>query len=158
MLHVAVRNLDEKLQLDGPNESAAYLAQMQEVHEKLLKAIADMADATQPGTPDPEKFTYARWRLSKASRARRVLWEQVRGYIAGRASGGERDAIDRLVADNEELRRSGTAHIGRWSSQAIVQNWEDYCDASRSVRWEIMSVVRHERRNIMPILERLSSA
>jgi hypothetical protein len=51
------------------------------------------------------------------------------------------------------MRSASAAHIGTWSTEAVAANWASYCQASRMIRWSIMSLMRHERRDLIPMLK-----
>lgn len=138
------------------NRWAKYLKRMQNAHDDLLRAIADMAAITQAPSGIREQYTAARWRLSKASKARRDLWDELYPKLYGRLTGQDAAALATLDAANGHLRTQSSAHISRWSAEAIDADWSTYCEASRTIRWCIMSILRHERRYVIPVLERLS--
>jgi hypothetical protein len=129
---------------------------MQDIHGDLLQAMAEMAAVTQAPAPVQERYTGARWRLSKVSSARRALWDELYPKIYARADPQQALALAALNKSNIELRRLSSAHINRWSTAAVEADWEGYCEASRIIRWRMMSVVRHERRHVLPMLSQLS--
>ena len=129
-------------------------AEIEAAHEDLLRSLAEMARATQPDTIDLHGYTAARWRLSKANRRRRDLWEKAYNRLRGVVSGKDADVLKRLADANVELRSAFAAHISKWSTEAVAADWESYCQASRMIRWSIMSLVRHERRDLLPMLKR----
>ena len=129
-------------------------ADFEAVHEDLLRAMAEMANAAQPDSPNLHKCTTARWKLSKANRARRDLWEKVHLHLQCKVSRQDAEILKRLEDANAELRRASRIHIGRWSAEALGADWQGYCQASRIIRWKIMALVRHERQDLMPILHK----
>ena len=129
-------------------------ADFEAAHEDLLRAMAEMANAAQPGSPDLHRCITARWKLSKANRARRDLWEKVHIHLRFKVSGQDAEVLKRLANANAELRSASRIHIGRWSAEAVGADWQGYCEASRTIRWKIMSLVRHERQGLMPILHK----
>ena len=129
-------------------------AEIEAAHEELLKAIAEMARVTQPDSIDLQAYTAARWRVSKANRRRRDLWDKVYNHLRITVSGKDAEVLKRLANANVELRSASAAHIGQWSTEAVAADWESYCQASRMIRWSIMSLVRHERRDLLPMLKR----
>ena len=153
MLLVSVNNTNRD-QL-AHKSSCPTCADLEAVHEDLLRAMAELANAAQPDSPDPHRCITARWKLSKANRARRDLWEKVQSHLRGKVSRQDAEVLKQLAEANAELRRASGLHIGRWSADAVAADWEGYCRASREIRWKIMSLVRHERRDLMPIVNAL---
>jgi hypothetical protein len=127
-------------------------ADFEVVHENLIRAMAEMANATQPDSPNLNGCTTARWKLSKANRARRDLWEKVHIHLRCKVSREDAEVLKRLANANAEQRSASRIHIGRWSAEAVDADWLGYCEASRTIRWKMMSLIRHERRDLMPIL------
>ncbi len=139
----------------APNEWATYLAQMHNAHDQLLQAMSDMAAVTESPMPERGRYTQARWRLSKASTALRALWDELYPKIYRHSQGQEASALAAIDASNMELRGLSSAHIRRWSTEAIDADWPAYCEASRNIRWKMMAIVRHQRRHVIPTLHRL---
>lgn len=131
-------------------------ADFEAAHEDLLRAMAEMVNATQPSAPDLHRCTIARWKLSMANGVRRDLWQKVHIHLRCKVSPEDAQVLQQLDNANAELRIASHAHIGRWSAEAMGADWQGYCEASRTIRWKIMSLVRHERRDLMPILHRAS--
>ena len=140
---------------DEPTSASTLCADLRTAHDILLKAMAEMAIATQTPLPDRQAYTAARWRLSKASRDRRAVWEKVYQYLLARVGPAEVVTLSRLAAANAELRRASTGHIGRWSGPVVDGDWVGYCEASQTIRWRMMSIVRQERSVVLPMLERI---
>ena len=129
--------------------------ELEQAHDELLQAMAEMAAVTQSDVPVRSAYTRARWRLSVASKRRRAAWEKAKKHLITHCGQATLETLNRLAGSNEELRRASTAHIARWSAESIDADWKGYCEASRAIRWKMMSIVRHERRDILPLLNQL---
>lgn len=157
MLQHAGVSLERISPAPQPDARAEYLVQYEFAHEQLLKALAENAAVTQKTTPDRVRIAASRWRISKASRARLELWEKVRRALVS-PSGGTDELLLRLSVENDELREAFSGMVTQWSSEAIEADWPGYCEAAQQIRWRQMSIIRHERRNLLPILLRLSGS
>lgn len=155
MLHSGLLELPARSQPRALTACAQYLVQFEFAHEQLLKAVAGLAAVTGEPVPCRERYTATRCRIVKASRARLELWEVVRAHLFQQVGGPTRALLFKLAAENIELREAVSAIIARWSSEAIESDWGGYCEAARQVRWKQMSIIRHERRDLLPILQRL---
>lgn len=132
------------------------LAEMHRVHDQLLRAMSEMAAATNTPTPVRQQYAGARWRLSKAGNSYRALWAQLRPRILPHMDGKELDELASVDLSKAELRCLSSESLGRWSVETIDVNWPAYCEESRRIRWKLMALVRHEKRYIVPVLERLA--
>lgn len=116
--------------------------------------MAEMAAVTQDARLDGKRLAAARWQIAKASRVRLELWGKVRAYLVPRADTGTKELLLRLTSENTDVREAGSAMIAQWYSEAIEADWPRYCEAARQIRRKQMSIVRHERRDLLPILSR----
>ena len=158
MLHSAVSDLAPGRQRATLDISAEHLVQYEIAHEQLLKAVTELAGATQQTAPDRERYTAARWRIVQASGARLALWDKVRDHLFPQTGASTRELLSRLAVENVELRKAGSAVIAGWSTERIESDWGGYCQAARQMRWKQMQIVRHERRDLIPILQHLSQS
>jgi hypothetical protein len=136
-------------------EARDILERLGDAHEKVLEAMSVLAALTQKVDPDREAYTKARWRLSKASRIRRTVWDEALALLSNRADAAETGILADLQKSNYELRECSGKHVSEWTSERIGLDWIGYCEASRTIRWKMMSVLRHERRHVFPMLERV---
>lgn len=156
MLHTRLTEISPVFGSAAFHSFAEYVLQVEFVHEQLLHAMAEMAAVTKETRSPRERFAFARLRIAKVSRARLELWDKVRHHVAPCVGYQAGKLLGRLAAENAQLREAASAIIATWTSEAIDSDWGGYCEAAKHIRWKQMSIVRHERRDLVPILQQLS--
>ena len=128
------------------------LADLRDAHEKVLTAIDDMETATQAAEPGGDLYPRARWRLSQASRHRRVLVDAICSELLKRVSAEEVKAIEALRADGERRLRASAAHVRTWTMESINRDWRAYCRASAVIRASMRERIASEKAVLDPLL------
>ena len=126
---------------------------MNEAHETLLRAMVAMDILTRGQVPARAKLTSTRWNLSKASLARRMLWGKILTSLSAELSADRTDALRRLQDGDINLLRASTHHVSKWTTEAVLANWDGYCAASRSIRRKMAAGIDAEKRILYPMLE-----
>lgn len=134
-------------------QSALLLAEMQEAHKRLLQAMAELDDLTRGPLPTKERIIDARWSISRASLARRMLWSRVFTHLSSRASTDDLRELSRLQEADRTLLRLSSAHVSRWNIDTIIPDWAAYCAASAAIRWKMKAAMGAEKRLIYPMLD-----
>ncbi len=128
------------------------LAELREAHETLLNGIQELEDATHAPAPDPSVLAAIRWRLSRASGQRRRLIEQACTRLREGASPGVAAAIDRLRQNSAEMLAASSRHVGGWTIDHIVADWEGYRAASTAMRAAMRRRIEREKSTLYPLL------
>lgn len=128
---------------------------LREAHAALIGAIEELAQLTSGPLPGREVLVDVRWAVSQASLARRLLWGQIHALLARRVEARFGRDLRRLQEADVELIRASAKHVGRWTIDAIVEDWEGYCQASELMRSQMLDAVAGEMRLLCPILESL---
>lgn len=136
----------------GRPQFSRLLAEMQEAHERLLRAMADLDRLTRGPLPTKKRIIDARWAISRASLARRKLWGDVYAHLLGRVSKEDEADLRRLQEADRALLRSSTGHVSTWRIDAVMQNWPAYCVASNAIRWKMKAAIGAEKRLLYPML------
>ena len=139
-----------------PNKdgSRALLAAIKQAQGQLTAEMAKMDALTREERPDRARYSHLRWQLSHYSLTRRMLSAKILAHLEAFVSPAEAETLKTLRGSDRELARSSTAHIGRWSAEAIDTGWFDYCEASREIRWKMRAYLGMEQQLLFPILER----
>jgi hypothetical protein len=138
------------------NATAAFLLdKLEEAHSSLLGAIEGLAELTRGPVPEKEQLIEVRWRVSEASLARRLLWGRIHAYLSERANREVESSLRKLQEADMLLIRISTEHVGRWTADAIIEDWPGYCRASDAMRGRLIEGVELEKRLLYPILEAL---
>lgn len=127
--------------------STFLLAEFQDAHSALLQSMANLDALTRGPVPSNERIVEARWNISRKSLARRMLWKRVHSYLS-LDQRNEKNAADlqRLYDNDLALLRSSSEHVSKWTIDAILQAWPDYCEASKRIRWKMKAAIGAEQR------------
>lgn len=128
------------------------LTELREAHDRLLSAMASLDEITRGPLPSKEGIIDARWNISRASLARRTLWNRIHAYLLVRSTGAAAEDLRWLQEGDMLLLRSSTAHVSRWTVQSVMQEWPAYCEASRQIRAKMKAAISAEQRVIYPLL------
>jgi hypothetical protein len=136
--------------------ASSLFAEMRRAHERLFDAIADLERIAGGDAPDRNQFTDIRWRLSKASLNRRLLWAKILGYLLPLAGERTTATLHQLQDADIDLLRASTEHVSNWTTERALALWPHYCEASRIMRGKMISGIEAEKRLLYPILEAVS--
>lgn len=149
-------DLDRAPRFAQANVFATLLDELQDAHDALVRALEEIEAVTREPAANRERFSSARWRLSNASLARRVLWQRIRRSMADCALGADARTLAELHETDRALLRDSAEHVRTWTAAAIEARWDGYCAASRDIRWKMQAAISAERRLLYPLLERFS--
>lgn len=132
----------------GPRDSAsaALLTQLERAHDALLKAMSDLDKLTRSPLPAKAAVIDARWNISRASLARRTLWNRIHAHLSARACQDLAFDLDQLQEGDRALLRASTEHVGKWRIDAVMRDWPTYCEASQAIRWKMKAAIGAEKR------------
>lgn len=133
---------------------AQLLTQLKQAHDALLTELDAMDEVHAERTPDFNHYTTVRWRLTKASRARRTIIEQAVTKLRERASPADLAVLTKLRAEDIEAVRRSSEHVYRWTAEAVRQEWASYRQASATVRASMRARIRLEQESLIPLLAR----
>lgn len=138
-----------------PN-ARAVLAALADAHVELRRELANMEELQSERSPPAERWAYARWKLSRASRTRRTCMEQAYPLALAAATTSERVRVGQLQAQDPVMLAMSADHIARWTPERISGDWAGYCAASRVIRRSLTGRIRAEEEVVVPILARLT--
>lgn len=128
------------------------LTELREAHDRLLAAMAELDELTRGPVPAKARIIDARWNISRASLARRTLWNRIHAYLLVRATGAAAVDLHKLKEDDRALLRASTAHVSRWTVDSVMKEWAAYCEASAQIRWKMKAAIAAEQRVVYPLL------
>ena len=138
--------------------NALFLAEsLKEAHHQLLSAIDELERLTSGPMPDKAQLVSARWNVSRASLERRLLWGRIHLYLAKHVSAKAEDDLRELQESDIRLLRISSAHVNKWTPEAIIEDWAGYCRASDTMRSKMRGAIETERRLLYPIFEGLGA-
>jgi len=124
------------------------LAELREAHEALLSGIQALEDATRAAAPDPSALAAIRWQLSRASRRRRRLVDQACAELRPHAPA----EIDRLRDNSAEMLSASSRHVGSWTIEQVLADWDGYRAASTAMRAAMRKRIHEEKAILYPLL------
>ena len=136
--------------------AASLLAELGQAHEALLDAMGELERITLGPVPDGQQFTTVRWRLSRASLTRRMLWTRILGYLLPRVGEAAADDLRRLQDADIDLLRTSIRHVSQWTTEQALADWRGYCQASLTMRGRMVAGIEAEKRILYPMLEAVS--
>lgn len=136
----------------GTKVGAELLIEFQKAHANLLNAMTDLDGVTNEPLPQRERIINSRWRISRASLARRSLWNEIYAYLSYDSSEANHAELRRLQESDRALLRSSSEHVSEWKIDAVVKEWPSYCAASNAIRWKMKAAIGMERRLLYPML------
>ena len=126
------------------------MACLRTLHEELLAALAELEGLTSQSGFDEATLSNIRYRLSRISGARRKLVESLCTELIARGEPAEQ--LQALRDGNAATRIASTAHIGTWTLQGVVNDWQGYCRASATMRARIRRQIEREKAVLYPYL------
>jgi hypothetical protein len=137
----------------SPGMFLSLLQDLRAAHEQLLEAMAQM-DAAASGSEGRNNYAQARFHLSRASLARRMLWHRILRTIAPVVSAEDAAVLAELQTDDVALLHCSSQHVGRWTTERVEACWLEYCQASRAIRSKTAIAIGNEQRQLYPLLQR----
>jgi hypothetical protein len=134
--------------------SAELLRELRSAHDELLQAIAEMERVATQVESDSPAFNSARFRIGRASLARRMLWHKIFTHLSARVKDADVQTLDSLRDSDVTLLRHSSAHVGRWPPQAVMAEWHEYREAAKTMRQHMRESVEFERKHLYTLLSR----
>lgn len=131
-----------------------WLERLKEAHSHLTQAIDALEKLTRGPVPTRERLVETRYKLSKASLERRLLWGRIHAYLARRAGRGAESDLRKLQQSDIALLRAAASHVSKWSTDAILEDWAGYCRASAAMRLKLARAAALEQRLLYPLLRK----
>lgn len=129
------------------------LEDLRAAHENLTCAIGELAHLTKGPVPAKETLDKVRWKLSRASLSRRMLWTRIHCDLAPGSSEEMKLKLRQLQEADMRLLRHSTEHVATWTTDRIVNDWPGYCLASQHMRSKMKEAIAAERRTLYPLLD-----
>ncbi|NLS26332.1 hypothetical protein S2M10_13140 [Sphingomonas sp. S2M10] len=124
----------------------AYKMRMEDLrrhHAQMLAALDQLEQLTQSPACDEKAVTAVRYRLTRASSARRrevvALCERLI------ASGAKDPGLPALRDATLASRAASSRHIGTWTLQEVVADWAQYARASATMRASLRREIAREQ-------------
>lgn len=132
------------------------LDSLKAAHASLLAAIDELGRLTKQPLPQAQQLINVRWNVSKASLDRRLLWGRIHLELSRRVDSVSEAALRRLQDIDMRLLQSSSAHVTKWTPNAIQADWAGYCRASAEIRSKMVEAIKAETSLLYPILTSLA--
>jgi hypothetical protein len=117
--------------------------QLAKVHGELKELIQLLAAETAKPTADMAAVSAIRMKLTRASRCRATLLEDM--FAAACTNGRSPNrAITNVVMDARKARLASGTHICKWTLRAIEADWNGYCRDSAQIRSLMLRQIENE--------------
>lgn len=133
------------------------LGDLKQAHETLLACIEELERLTHDDTPDRQRLASVHWKLSRASVQRRRLVEAACDLLMTDATLIERSRVTALREDSAQTVAESSRHVGHWTMEQVVADWNGYREASAVLRKAMRARILQEQRALYPLLERAAA-
>lgn len=117
-------------------------------HAQMLAALDELEQLTQSPRCDDKVVTAVRYRLTRASSARR---REVVALCERLIAAGVNDPALQALRDATNVSRGiSSSHIGTWTLRRILADWPGYVRASNAMRAALRREVAREVAVLMP--------
>lgn len=117
-------------------------------HAQMLAALDELEQLTQSPSCDDKGVMAVRYRLTRASSARR---REVVALCEGLIAAGESDPALKALRDATNVSRGkSSSHIGTWTLRQVVADWPGYVRASNAMRAALRREVEREVEVLAP--------
>jgi hypothetical protein len=136
-----------------PRLSPALLfAELEAAHADIRERSAALGAITDSPQPSKMEYTSARLRLSQASIDRRSAVNKIMRFLEQRDQPGDAEAVAKIREANAELNAHSVAHLAKWPTDSVADDWSGYREASRSMREHMLRVAEIEGNALRPLL------
>ena len=128
------------------------LDKLRRLHEDILAKLDELEVLTSLPQPPMDRLPALRQSLTRSSRARTMLLEQVYDRLIAESAPAKKAALELLKSDGKDNMITSTQHIGSWTLRQIADHWPDYCAASTKMRADMRTRIKAEKDLIYPLL------
>jgi len=132
--------------------------ELQRLHAEIRTQLDELEALTARPEPPMQELSAVRLALTRASRARTMLLDRLYPELIARAGERERVDLEALRAGAQNDRFASTKHISSWTVREITARWDDYRDASRTMRAAMRERIGREASTVYPLLAEAGTA
>ncbi len=133
------------------------LVELKQAHKALLGCIDELELLTSADVPDQQKLASVRWKLSRESVQRRRLVEAACDWLMTGATQTESARVAALRDDSAATVAESSRHVGTWTMDRIIADWDGYRAASATMRTVMRRRIKQEQQTLYPLLERAAA-
>ncbi|MBO9623014.1 MAG: hypothetical protein J7500_09920 [Sphingomonas sp.] len=129
------------------------MADLREHHRRILELLDELEALTAQSTPDESALAALRYKLSRASGARRKLIETLCACFESELPAASVQPVRALRASVGRVMTHSAEHVGSWGMHDIVRDWSGYCHASFNMRRAMREQINRERMVLYPLID-----
>jgi hypothetical protein len=133
--------------------TAVMLAELEAAHSEMREQIAALGAVAESPQPSKMEYTSARLRLSQTSIDRRSAVNKIIRLHEQRGQPSDSEAVAKIRAANTELNAHSVAHLAKWPTEAVANDWLGYRQASRSMREHMLRTAETEAGILRSVLK-----
>lgn len=130
------------------------VGELERAYDELRDCITQLAHVLDEPELDRARLTSVRLRIAQLRLARGPLISNITAHVAGKISPSEAYLLKQIRAGHDQMLRDASAHTGKWTLDAIADNWEEYRGATRQIARSWMEKANWEQQLIYPLLNR----
>lgn len=133
--------------------SARLLSAIETAHSEVelcivaLETIMAGSDAAVRG-----HFSAVRLRLARTNLARTQLAREACSHLISISSADHKQALRNLEQREIDYFQMISSHVQRWTPQAVQDDWQGYCEATRRVLHRARELITIEGKLLLPLL------
>lgn len=139
-----------------PSARAALLVELENAYDELRRCMKELYDVLDQQGLDRARLTSVRLKIAQIRLARGPLVGRITVCLADKVNPSEAAALQELRANHDQMLRAASVHTGKWTLDAIAENWAEYRTTTRQLARCWMEKVKQEQDQIYPLLKRCS--
>jgi hypothetical protein len=128
------------------------LDELQQLHGKMRAGLDALDALNGHEAPPMHELSSVRLAVTRASRSRTMLLEQVYPGLIAQADPQERAQLEALRSRATDDIVASAQHIAIWTIREITDRWHDYREASRHLRAGMRERIDREVALLYPLL------
>lgn len=125
---------------------------LEAAHREVEASLDEMDLVAGDAVPDAVRFASVRLRAGQAILAKRQITTKVCNHLIPTVAIEDAEAIRDLKYRDSERSNLISDHVRRWTPDAITNDWQGYCQASREMRGGVREMIVAEKRLLYPLL------
>lgn len=129
------------------------MTDLPEHHRKILELLDELEALTARTAPDEAALAALRYKLSRASSARRKAIESLCARFEAELPEMAAEPVRALRESVGTVLTHSAEHVGTWGMRDIVRDWPGYCHASFNMRRAMREQIDREKLVLYPLID-----
>lgn len=136
----------------GNSVSAAHLSALEASHQQVESCLSALETIMADGLSDMSQFSTVRLRLRQANLARTHIALAACGHLM--TIRHAQHSLRELERSELDVSQMISAHVQRWTTQGLQDDWDGYCHETRRVLEGVRKLIAAEKKLLCPMLRR----